>query len=370
VIERLQRATAVGRTACALVLAMAATFGLDVLLFRTHLYPSVIEPDSAAGQFELTLMREQRAQRENSGNMIVTLGDSRMSYLPRLSNELTPETGYVLRNAGIPGSDVRTWYYMMRELDPTRRRYRALAIGVNDYDDEDTSDQPDDDLRSLHLCAVRLRLSDALDFAWSFHSAEQRWVAFRGTLFKGVTLQQDIRAFLSNPRKRIEYVRLCHREFPSWTYNYVESDRSMVGLTIDWQTLTAVFPPGADDNQWETVTRFLLRRPAPQTGRLAALRRGWFGRIIDRYRGTGTRIVFVRLPRGPIPRPDWLARKTGSSIRELAARPDVMLGEEHAYESLERPEFFKDGMHMNREGVKRFSAMLARDMARLLGPAR
>jgi hypothetical protein len=276
----------------------------------------------------------------------------------------------VFRNAGIPGSDMRTWYYMMRELDPTRRGYRAVVIGVNDYDDEDTSDQPDDDLRSLHLCAVRLRLSDAPGFAWSFHSAHERWAAFRGTLFRGVTLQQDVRAFLSNPRKRLEYVQLCRREFSGWTYNYVESDRGMGGLSIDWRNLTAVFPPGADDNQWESVTRFLLRRPVPQTGRLAALRRGWFGRIIDRYRGTGTRVVFVRLPRGPIPRPAWLARKTGSSIRELALRPDVLLGEEHAYESLERPELFKDGMHMNREGVRLFSAMLARDLARLLGPAR
>ena len=157
--------------------ALAVTFGLYALLFSTHLYPSVLEPDSAAGQFELTLMREQRAQQENGGNMVLPLGDSRMSYQPRLSNELTPQTGYVFRNAGIPGSDVRTWYYMLRELDPTRRRYRAIVIGVNDYDDEDTSDQPDDDLRSLHLCAVRLRLSDALDFACSFHSALPRWTA-------------------------------------------------------------------------------------------------------------------------------------------------------------------------------------------------
>jgi hypothetical protein len=359
-----------GRTGSALFIAIAVTFGVDALLFRTPLYPSVIEPDSAAGQFELTLLREQRAQQQNGSNMIVTLGDSRMSYLPRLSNELTPETGYVFRNAGIPGSDLRTWYYMMRDLDPTRHRYRAVVIGVNDYNDEDTSEEPDDDLRSMHLCAVSLRLSDTLDFAWSFHSARQRWAAFRGTLFKGVPLQQDIRAFLSNPRKRIEFVQLCRREWPSWTYNYVESDRSMLGLAIDWQQLTAVFPPGADENQQESVAKFLLRRPAPQTGRLAALRREWFGRIVDRYRGTGTRIVFVRLPRGPLPRPGWLARKTGSSIRELAGRQDVMLGEEHAYESLERPELFKDGMHMNREGVKRFSAMLARDIARLLGPPR
>ena len=46
-----------------------------------------------------------------------------------------------------------------------------------------------------------------------------------------------------------------------------------------------------------------------------------------------------------------------------------MLTPEHAYESLELPEFFKDGMHLNRKGVKRFSSMLPRDVARLLAPA-
>ena len=61
-------------------------------------------------------------------------------------------------------------------------------------------------------------------------------------------------------------------------------------------------------------------------------------------------------------------KKRSSSIRELASRPNVILANEHLFDSLEHPEFFKDAMHMNRDGVERFSAMLADEVARLLGP--
>ena len=52
------------------------------------------------------------------------------------------QTGYVFRHAGVAGSDVRTWYYMLRDLDPTARRYRAIVFGVDDYEDEDGVVQP------------------------------------------------------------------------------------------------------------------------------------------------------------------------------------------------------------------------------------
>jgi lysophospholipase L1-like esterase len=40
--------------------------------------------------------------------------------------------------------------------------------------------------------------------------------------------------------------------------------------------------------------------------------------------------------------------------------------DEHAFESLERPELFKDGIHLNRAGIARFSPMLAEELARAL----
>jgi lysophospholipase L1-like esterase len=77
-------------------------------------------------------------------------------------------------------------------------------------------------------------------------------------------------------------------------------------------------------------------------------------------------VIFIRLPRGPVPRPDRLLPRTGSVIRDLASRPGVLMADEHAFDSLERPEFFWDALHLNRAGIARFSPMLAEEISRLL----
>ena len=97
------------RLGLALPLAFLGLFALDGLLFRTPFYPSVLEMDSSTGGFELILWNEQRAQTQNGDNLVVTLGDSRFAYSPRLANELTAQTGYVFRHAGVAGTDVRAW---------------------------------------------------------------------------------------------------------------------------------------------------------------------------------------------------------------------------------------------------------------------
>jgi hypothetical protein len=93
----------------------------------------------------------------------------------------------------------------------------------------------------------------------------------------------------------------------------------MAGLQIDWAAWKVTFPPGLDQDQQDTVNNTLMSPPAPQTGRLAAFRRAWYGRIFDRYRGSPTKIIFVRLPRAPIPRPEGLVRKKSATIREFAS---------------------------------------------------
>jgi len=356
------------RIALALLLACLGLFGLDALLFRTRLYMSILEPDSSAGLLELILWREKAAQSKAGDNLVVTLGNSRMGYVPKGVDLRPRQTGYIVRTAVVAGSDPRAWYYLLRDLDPTARRYRAIVFGIDDYDDEDEAAQPDRDIRALHYCIARLRLSDAIEFAASFHSRELQWEAFRGAMLKGIALQSDIQSFLSHPLKRIAYVRLCHQSWPDWTYDYVESSRNMVGLQIDWSAMKATFAPGMDEVQRATVRNVLLRDPVPQTGRLAHFLRTWLGHIADHYCVSRTKIIFVRLPRGPIPRPDYLVKKRSSSIRELASLPNVILANEHLFDCLEHPEFFKDALHLNRDGAERFSAMLADEVARILGP--
>ena len=192
---------------------------------------------------------------------------------------------------------------MLRALDPTARRYRAVVFGVDDFDDEDRYYNPSDDVRDLHYVIARLRLTDVPEFAQSFTTADLRWTIWRAGLLKGIVFQSDILEFLTNPIKRIAYVELCWQGFAGWSYDFLDSTRNMTGLQIDWSTLKVTFPPGADDEQRDSVNSFLAHRPEPQTGRLAEFFRTWLGRTIDRYRGSPTKIVFIRLPRGPIPRP-------------------------------------------------------------------
>ena len=352
----------------AAVIAFLEVVALDALLFHTALYPAILDPDSSTGLFELILRREQKAQARGDPDLVATLGNSRFAFSPKVLDQSGLNRPYRLRAAGIAGSNARVWYYMLRDLDPARRRYRAVVLAVDDYDDEDRGGDPADDVRELHYVIARLRFADALTFAGSFDDRQFQWEALRGVILKGIVFQEDIRAFLAHPAHRIQYVQLCNRNYAAWTYDFLDTTRNMVGLKIDWDTLKVTFPPSADDDQRGSVNSFLAHRPDAQTGRLAAYRRTWLGRIIDLYRGSGTKIIFLRLPRGPIPRPDGLSVKLTSSIREMASRPNVMLADEHAFDSLEHPELFRDGMHLNREGTERFSVLLEREISRLLGP--
>ena len=352
----------------ACLLAVAGVFGLDALLFRTGFYTAWLQPDSSTGLFETILRRELDAQKRVGDNVVLTIGNSRFGYSPKVLDQQPVKPLYSFRDAGVAGTTPRSWYYMLRDLDPTARRYRAVVLGVDDFDDEDRYYNPSNDVRDLHYVIARLRLADVPEFARSFADADLRWTVWRGGLLKGIIFQSDVLEFLTDPLKRIAYVELCRQGFAGWSYDFLDSTRSMTGLQIDWSTYKVTFPPGADEDQHDTVNSWLAHGPEPQTGRLAAFRRAWFGRIIDRYRGSPTRIVFLRLPRGPIPRPDGLVKKKSASIREMAARPNVVLAPEHVFDALERPELFKDGMHLNREGNNRFSVMQAAEVTRILRP--
>jgi hypothetical protein len=89
------------RIALTLLIACLGLFGLDAFLFRTRLYMSILEPDSSAGLLELILRREKEAQNKAGDNLVVTLGNSRMGYVPKGVDLRPRQTGYAVRTAGV-----------------------------------------------------------------------------------------------------------------------------------------------------------------------------------------------------------------------------------------------------------------------------
>src|SRR5258708_6074040 len=130
----------------ALGLAFCALFLVDAALFRTSFYYShIAEPYSFASNFDRTA-RNGRPRAIDGRKQILIVGDSRsLSLRPRIAESMVGRE-FAFGNAAVPATDARSWYYLLRGVDPGARRYFAILIGVSDCDDADTNEEPGDRL--------------------------------------------------------------------------------------------------------------------------------------------------------------------------------------------------------------------------------
>jgi hypothetical protein len=138
-------------------------------------------------------------------------------------------------------------------------------------------------------------------------------------------------------------------------------------LEVDWEHSVAHFPDSFTSEQRQLVQDVLFQARPPDAGQLSRYLYHWYSRIIEHYRGSGTKLIFLRVPRAPIPPPEH-PPKLDSAIRRVASEPDVIVLDEHLFDPLERADLFADPMHLNAEGLNRFSRILATEARRVLGP--
>jgi hypothetical protein len=338
---------------------------IEGAVFHTGFYPSILDPSSSTGTIE-TLIRNEQARAVHDRNQVLAVGDSRMGILPRMANE--HHVGYWFASIAIGGSTPRCWYYFLRDTDPTARRYAAVVVPANDYDLRDTPDNLADRLLDVNFVIAQLRLTDLAEFSGSYREPANRWMAFRDNLLKGFVYKRDFQEFLLNPAARLEKVRIVREGSAGWAYNFVPENHSLAGLAVDWAAKHIHFPDGLTQAQRDFIRDVLLRPSVPQTGTNAAYHRYWFGRIVEHYRGSGTKLIFIRLPRAPVLPPNPPSPNPSSPLRVLARQRDVVLLDEHRFDELERPELFGDPLHLNGEGILRFSNILADEVRRILGP--
>ena len=336
------------------------------VIFHTRIYPSILEPESTAGAMETQLNNEIKRPKLDR-NQVLAVGHSRMALLPRVANNMQPSTGYRFASVGLGGSTPRCWYYELRELDPTARRYAAIIIPTDDFNEPDSYDNLGNRDLDIRYLIARLKLSDLADFPWSFDDRKLKWVAFGDTLFKGYVYKRDFIDFLSHAKARIAKVRQSDQYSAGWFYDYGGPDHSLAGLQIDWQHNVAHFPASFTPQQRQLIEDVLFQPRPPDAGQLSRYLHHWYGRILDHYRGSGTKLIFLRVPRAPMPPPEP-PPKLNSAIRQIASEPDVIVLDEHLFDPLERTDLFADPMHLTAEGMNRFSRMLAAEVRRVLGP--
>lgn len=317
---------------------------------------------------ELQLRNEIRRPKLNH-NQVLAVGHSRMALLPRVVNEEQPPTGYTFATISLGGTSPRTWYYDLRAVDPDARNYAAVLIPADDYNEPDTYDYQSEREPDVHYLVARLGLRDLLDFPWTYRNRKLQWEIVRDIILKGTVYKRDFQEFLDHPKERIDKARLYSDGSAGWYYNYRGNETNLTGLQIDWLHRTIQFPDGVSADLRKQIQDELLPALPPNRGRETAYLRYWYGRIIDYYRNSDTKLIFLRVPRAPQSPPDP-PPNPNSAIRRIASEPNVIVLDERLFNQLEHPELFQDGFHLNRAGMERFSKILGAEVRRVLGPPR
>lgn len=358
----------VARGALWIALVLAAFFVADSLIFRAGWYNQFLAPDSSAGSLEAQLHWLGDARGGKVPEALV-IGDSRIAegFSSRVADSATDHRLHFW-NFGLGGTTPRVWYYTLRAADPTRRRFAAVTIALDNYSDEDWFAEFEDRATDQNYLVMRLGLSDCVDFATSMHSMAMRHHALFGCLFRGMILRDDVQTFLARPEARSAHAADWMTNGLGYTSGYGGRTERLSGLTVNWSRRTIRFPDGVTEATRANVTRFVLREPVPNTGALARYRQRWLGGILDLYKDSPTRLIFLQLPRAPLVNPDAASgAKSKRFVDSATTTPRLTVLPAETFVDLERPEVFVDGLHLNHDGRLIFSARLAGQVDAILG---
>ena len=339
-----------------LFLGIAAFICVDGVIFHSGLYVSILAPSSYAGR----VVRITQAERERAPSglkEVLVLGDSRIAegFSPTLANELGSPAGLKFVGLAEPAASANTWYYMVREVDPTRRRYAAIVIPYGIGYEPNSADA----LR-ISMTAPLLRYGDCFHFASGFQRWSGRFRAFVACILRGSAYQDDVVDLLSHPVARIKSIQLADKMRSRSEYK--GRDYDLVGTSYNATTGQVTFAPKLTEAQRLAFRKSLIRPSQSDTEYSLKLQRDWIPRIMNRYSHSPTAIVLTPLPRGPFLELGGFSKGYESVLPTSVIQRTSFSLPGHTFEFLEKPEYYFDAFHLNAKGRQKFTETLVSEL--------
>ncbi len=340
-----------------LLIGLAAFICVDGVVFHTSLYTAILAPDSYAGRMA-AITRAERDRVSSGLKEVLVLGDSRMAegFSPAVADKLSSLDGFKFVNLTEPASAVNIWDYMLREVDPTRRRYSAIVVPYGIGFEPNSADP----LR-VSMAAPLLRYGDCFNFASAFQRWSGRFRAFTACILRGSAFQSDVVNFLAHPIERIRSVQREPKRLQARDI-YKGRDYDIAGTSYDPKTGQVTFPPRLSEAQRDAIRGSLVKPSQSETQDFLRMQRDGIQRILNRYSASSTEIVLTPVPRGPF------AGLPGASMTFHAAFPTITTQRavfslpEQTFDFLEKPEYYFDGYHLNSKGRQRFTETLVTEL--------
>ncbi len=339
-----------------LLLGFLVFVAINLLIFNSGFYFKYLQPDSAAG-WVYHWDRYEKDRTSNSQKDILVLGDSRVvnGFSARVADELAFSEGYKFFNAAVSSTALRSWYYQIRDLDPKGNRYRAVVVPVTHYDLKGDAEDYNERVLDIQNLSPLLGASDLRDFAFSFSGWVGRVEAVKAILLRAFALRGDLIDFIWHPRARLAALRARRDLGTKLGYDYVGEQGDLSGLKYDGKEIT--FPQGLSEGTMSSLNMVLKGfKYVPQPEAEQRYFKTWLGRIFEHYKNTGTTVLVLELPFGPLPPVIAPYEKGTGVVWQLAKNfPQVKLFEEDTFHHLESPENYYDGLHLNTKGRELFT---------------
>ena len=344
------------RVARTLFLGIAAFLCVDGALFHSGLYVSILAPSSYAGRvWRITLPEKERLP---SGlKEVLVLGDSRIAegFSATLANELGSAAGLKFVSLAEPAASANTWYYMVREVDPTTRRYAAIVVPYGIGYEPNSADP----LR-ISMTAPLLRYGDCFHFASGFQRWSGRFRAFFACILRGSAYQDDVADLLAHPVARMRSIRQADKMHSGREYK--GRDYDLIGTSYDATTGQVTFAPKLTEAQRLAFRKSLIQPSHADTEYSLKLQRDWIPRIMDRYSHSPTAIVLTPLPRGPFLELAGFSRGYESVLPSSVIQRTSFSLPEHTFDFLDKPENYFDAFHLNAKGRQKFTETLVSEV--------
>ena len=343
-----------------LLLGIVAFVCVDGAIFHSGLYVSILAPRSYAGRiWRITQAEKQRAPSDLKE--VLVLGDSRIAegFSATLANELGSPAGLKFVSFAEPAASANTWYYMIREVDPTTRRYAAIVIPYGIGYEPNSADP----LR-ISMTAPLLRYADCFHFASGFQRSSGRFRAFIACILRGSAYRDDIADLLAHPAARMTSIRQADKMHS--VPEYKGQDYDLVGTSYSAATGQVSFAPKLTEAQKSAFRRSLIQPSQADTEYSLRLQRDWIPRIMDRYSHSPTAIVLTPLPRGPFLELGGFSGGYKSVLPNSVVERTTFSLPECTFDFLEKPEYYFDAFHLNAKGRQKFTGTLVSELLRRL----
>lgn len=345
--------------------AAALLAAVNLLLFAAPLYRGALDPASSTGSFEAA-RRAMTQFRANRGTDVLVVGDSRI-YSGLDPSAAASASGGKLRfiDASVPGTNPRVWYYFLKAIDPSARRFKALVVPVDADGDSDGaigSIDGNERRQDLHYLIFAVTPPEIPRLAGSFSGMRMQFATAMDLLLRGPILRDDVQAFAADPRERLEAIAQSDpAAFAPLRWH--PRNETLRGMRVDFARNVISYPPNVPDDERSAMAVQVLRVARPSAS-YATYRRDWLYPVVRRYVTAGTPVIFVRIPTRPAHRD--ATDPISGSLLALVKTGAVHFLAPQAYLALERPELFADHDHLNRAGSMLFSVRLGHDVARVL----